>query len=106
MVLSRISEAASRSTSPPTSAVPTMFTIFIFGLLLIMKSAFFSSLTTFLTALMASFSDLAPVQTSFPEVNMRVAVFGCFSLKTRPGNLLGLYSAFLKTFRIAKRSNF
>ncbi|MBA7643497.1 hypothetical protein ES703_51228 [subsurface metagenome] len=57
-------------------------------------------------ALWAIFSDLAPVQTIFPELNMRVAVLGLFSLKTRPGNFLGLYSTFLKTFMMERRSNF
>ncbi len=69
-----------------------MFCIFSSGLLMIMMPPFLSSLTTFMTALFASFSDLAPVQTIFPELKISVAVFGLFSLKTRPGNCSGLYS--------------
>jgi len=33
-----------------------------------------------------------------PEPKMRGAVLGLLSLKTRPGNCLGLYSTFLNTF--------
>src|SRR4030066_1084562 len=51
-----------------------------------------SSLTTFSTALRDSFSDLAPVHTILPVPKMSVAVFGFFSLKTKPGKTLGLYS--------------
>src|SRR5215831_17893141 len=53
---------------------------------------FFNFCTTFLTALIAWSSDLAPVQTILPELKIRVAVFGDFSLKTRPGNWSGWYS--------------
>src|SRR5208337_4046428 len=51
-----------------------------------------SSFTTFSTALRDSLSDLAPVQTILPVPKIKVAVFGFLSLKTKPGNTLGLYS--------------
>ena len=38
-----------------------------------------------------------------PELMMRVAVLGLLSLKTRPGNCLGLYSTFLNTFMMSSR---
>jgi hypothetical protein len=69
-----------------------------------MKPAFFSSLTTFLTALLASFSDLAPKQIILPFVKIKVAVFGRLSLKTRPWNLFGLYTVFWQVFIIVTRS--
>ena len=62
------------------------------GLLMIIMPPFLSSLTTFVTARLASFSDLAPVQTIFPELKINVAVFGRLSLKTNPGNCSGRYS--------------
>jgi hypothetical protein len=45
-----------------------------------------------MTALLDSFSDLAPVQTIFPELKIKVAVFGLFRRKTKPGNCSGRYS--------------
>src|SRR4030042_1435799 len=51
-----------------------------------------SSFTTFSTALRDSFSDLAPVHTILPVPKIKVAVFGFFRRKTRPGKTLGLYS--------------
>ena len=69
-----------------------MFWIFSSGLLMMIMPPFLSSLITFTTARLASFSDLAPVQTILPELKIRVAVFGRFSRKTRPGNFWGQYS--------------
>ena len=47
---------------------------------------------------------MAPVQTIFPELKIRVAVFGFFSLKTSPGNWSGWYSTSTKFFVISFRS--
>jgi len=69
-----------------------MFWIFTIGFSVIWIPSLRSSLTTFSTALRDSFSDLAPVQTILPVLKIKVAVFGFLSLKTKPGNTLGLYS--------------
>ena len=45
--------------------------------------------TTELTALTACSEDLDPVHTIFPELKIKVAVFGNFSLNTSPGNWSG-----------------
>ena len=44
-----------------------------------------SSSTTFTTVFLASFSDVAPVHTIFPELKINVAVFGFFNRYTSPG---------------------
>jgi len=62
------------------------------GLLMMIIPPFFNSLITFITALRASFSDFAPVQTILPELKISVAVFGLLSLNTNPGNRSGRYS--------------
>ena len=67
---------------------------------------FLSSFTTFMTARFASFSDLAPVQTIFPELKMRVAVLGLLSRKTKPGNCSGRYSTPGYPFTTAFKSTF
>ena len=56
-----------------------MFWTTITGLPTITIPPFFSSSTTFNTALWAWRSDFDPVQTILPELNMSVAVFGFFS---------------------------
>src|SRR3989344_5489714 len=58
--------------------------IFIFSMFLII--AFIDSRTFFI--------DFAPVQTTFPELNINAEVFGSLILITRPGNCSGLYSVF------------
>jgi hypothetical protein len=80
-----------------------MFWIIITGLPKIIIPPSLSSLTTLLIADLASFSDLAPVQTILPVLNMSVAVFGRLSRNTSPGNLFGQYSVFLKFLRISFR---
>jgi hypothetical protein len=69
--------------------VATTFTISIFGLESRIIPRSLSSTAIISIAFRACFSDLAPVHTIFPELKMRVAVFGRLSLKTRPGNLFG-----------------
>jgi hypothetical protein len=64
----------------------------------------FSSRTTFLTARLACHSDFAPVHTIFPELKISVAVFGFFSLKTRPGNCSGQYSTLANVLTTVFRS--
>src|SRR3989344_8079364 len=44
--------------------------------------------------------DLAPVQTIFPEENIKAEVFGSLILITNPGNCSGLYSVLLKVAAI------
>ena len=93
-----------------------MFWIFSSGLLMMIMPLFLSSLMTRMTALRASFSDLAPVHTIFPELKIRVAVLGRLSRKTKPGNCSGRYStpgypfttAFRSTrcFRVAEATTF
>ncbi len=83
---------------------------------MIIMPLFFSSLITRITALRASFSDLAPVQTIFPELKINVAVLGLLRRKTKPGNCSGRYStpgyplttAFRSTrwFRVAEATTF
>ena len=41
--------------------------------------------------------DLAPVQTTFPELKIKADVFGVLILITKPGNCSGLYSVFGRT---------
>src|SRR2546422_1014632 len=60
-------------------AEATMFWITISGLPGITIPSLFNSSTTFKTALWAWRSDFAPVQTIFPELNIRVAVLGFFN---------------------------
>ena len=60
----------------------------------------------FLQAVFDSYSDLAPVQTIFPEVKTRAVVFGSLILMITAANLLGLYSAFLQLRAILLRSNY
>ena len=69
-----------------------MFWMLTIGFSVIWMPSPRSSLTTFSTALRDSFSDFAPVQTILPVPKIRVAVFGFFRRKTKPGNTLGLYS--------------
>src|SRR2546426_4725711 len=91
---------------PPSPQDATIFWITISGLPIITMPPRFNSSTTFNTALRAWRSDFAPVQTIFPELKIRVAVFGCFSRKTKPGNCSGRYSTPGKTRTIALRSIF
>jgi hypothetical protein len=53
-----------------------MFWIWISGFPKITIPFLLSSSTTFMTAFLASFSDVAPVHTIFPELKINVAVFG------------------------------
>ncbi len=57
-----------------------MFTTLISGLPGIIIPLLFSSLTTFLIALCASLDDLAPVQTIFPVLKIRIEVLGLLIL--------------------------
>jgi hypothetical protein len=59
-----------------------------------------------MTALRASCSDFAPVHTIFPELKIKVAVFGLFSLNTSPGNCSGRYSTPGYPFTTAFKSTF
>jgi hypothetical protein len=83
-----------------------MFTTFTSGLLMMMIPPFFSSLTTFITALWDSFSDFAPVQTILPVLKISVAVLGLLSLNTSPGNRSGRYSTPGCPFTTAFKSTF
>ncbi len=81
-----------------------MFWITISGLPMITIPSLFNSSTTFNTALWAWRSDFAPVQTIFPVLKIRVAVFGFLNRYTRPGNRSGRYSTPGKTRTIVLRS--
>ena len=56
---------------------------------LILIPPFLNFWTTVFTAFTAISSDFDPVQTIFPDVKRRVAVFGIFNLNTAPGNCSG-----------------
>src|SRR5213594_4039732 len=89
---------------PPRPQDATIFWIMISGLPMITIPSLFSSSTTLNTAFRAWPSDFAPVHTIFPELKIRVAVFGFFNRYTRPGNCSGRYSTPGKTRTIALRS--
>jgi hypothetical protein len=63
------------------------------------------ALEYFLAASLLNSSDLAPVQTIFPEVKIRAVVLGSLILIITAANLLGLYSAFLQFRAIFLRSS-
>src|SRR5439155_791013 len=67
--------------------------------------AAFSSPVIFSTACWTSEGFRAPVQTSLPLRNRRIAVFGSLSRKINPGNCSGSYSAPPRTRAIAWRSS-
>jgi len=83
-----------------------MFWMFTMGFSVIWMPWPLSSLTTFSTADRDSFSDFAPVQTILPVPKIKVAVFGFFNRKTRPGKTLGLYSVWGNFSTIFCRSIF
>src|SRR3990170_870514 len=83
-----------------------MFWIVTTGFSIIWIPWLLNSLTTFSTALRDSFSDLAPVHTILPVPKIRVAVFGFFRRKTKPGKTLGLYSVWGNFSTIFWRSIF
>ena len=58
----------------------TMFWTSILGSMVILTSAFSRSLATLLMATLTSSRHLAPVQTTFPLLKIRVAVLGSLSL--------------------------
>ena len=102
--IATLSEGGKLDMFPPRFADATMFCITISASFLIGMPPFFSLLTTSCTASLDCFSDFAPVQTIFPELKIRVAVFGVFSLKTSPGNWSGWYSTSTKFLVIRFRS--
>ena len=59
------------------------------------KPRFLIVFANFLAAVLDSVSDLAPVQTIFPELKTRAVVFGFLIFMIAAANLLGLYSVFL-----------
>src|SRR6267378_7354247 len=96
--------ASSRWIFPPRFADATMFWIVISASCWMGIPPFFNLLTTSCTAFLDWSSDFAPVQTIFPELKIKVAVFGVFSLKTSPGNWSGWYSTSTKFLVIRLRS--
>lgn len=62
-------------------------------------------LAYFLHAVFESSSDLAPVQTIFPELNTRAVVLGFQIFMMAAANHLGLYSVFLARKAISLRSS-
>src|ERR1022692_3838762 len=96
--------ASSRWIFPPRFPDATMFCIVISASCSIGIPPFFNLLTTSWTAFLDRSSDFAPVQTIFPELTVRVAVFGFLSLKTSPRNWSGWYSTSTKFLVIWLRS--
>jgi len=75
-----------------------MFWTVIFGTIVTLT---FILLNCFITTSMTFFTwavDFVPVHTSFPELNTRTADLGSLTLRTAPGNVLGLYSMFGSVF--------
>src|SRR3989344_4719799 len=72
----------------------TMFWTFITGFAVILIFIFSMFLITAFIDSRTFFIDFAPVQTTFPELNINAEVFGSLILITRPGNCSGLYSVF------------
>src|SRR3989338_11235990 len=70
----------------------TIFWTVILGLSVIVTLIFFNVLITWLITSLTCAIDFVPVQTRFPDEKTRTADFGCFILKTSPGNCSGLYS--------------
>src|SRR3990167_10306579 len=68
--------------------------MFIFGLILILILILVRFFIILSRDSLTFFSDFAPVQTTFPELNINADVFGSFIRITKPGNCSGLYSVF------------
>jgi len=62
-------------------------------------------LAYFLHAVLESSSDLAPVQTIFPELKIKAVVLGFQIFIIAAANHFGLYSVFLASNAIFLRSN-
>lgn len=67
--------------------------------------SFWIILAYFQAARFEASSVLAPVQTIFPEENIKAVVFGSLSLIITAANRLGLYSAFRACKAIFFKSN-
>jgi len=64
------------------------------------------ALAYFLAASLLYSSDLAPVQTIFPEEKIRAVVLGSLILMMTAAKRFGLYSAFLQLRAISLKFNF
>src|SRR3989344_3376300 len=72
----------------------TIFWTVILGLSVIVTLILFKVLITWSITSLTCAIDFVPVQTRFPDEKTSTADFGCFILKTSPGNCSGLYSVF------------